>query len=153
MTTGIAADAVEGKLIEQEHRRIREGLSNLEEAIEHGHQLGRGAAIDRVVQTLGWLRREFAPHAAWEEAWLYPQLDLIAATPWATRSLRFEHEQIRELATMLERDFMAAETRWTNEEAFRLVVAMARLATLISAHLAHEQWFVGPLLERAHARN
>ena len=152
MTTVMAADAVEVKLVEQEHRRIRDGLSTLEDAIAHGHQLTRGDAIDRVAKTLAWLRRDFIPHAAWEEAWLYPELDAIAQTPWATRAMRFEHEQIRNLATLLERDFLAAETRWTNEQAFRLVVAMTRLATLIAAHLAQEQWFVDPLLERAHLR-
>jgi hypothetical protein len=67
--------------------------------------------------------------------------------------MRFEHEQIRELATLLERDFVAAETRWTKEEMFRLVVAMTRLATLVNAHLAQEQWFVGPLLDRGSIRH
>ena len=153
MTTVVAGDAVEVQLIEQEHRRVREGLANLEEAIGHAHLLARPDAIDRVARTLAWLRRDLLPHAAWEEAWLYPRLDVIAQTPWATRAMRFEHEQIRELATTLERDFVAAESRWTNEQAFRLVVAMTRLATLISAHLSQEQWFIGPLLERAHVEH
>lgn len=153
MTTVVAGDAVEVQLIEQEHRRVREGLANLEEAIGQAHLLTRPDAIDRVARTLAWLRRDLLPHAAWEEAWLYPRLDVIAQTPWATRAMRFEHEQIRELATTLERDFVAAESRWTNEQAFRLVVAMTRLATLISAHLSQEQWFIGPLLERAHVEH
>jgi hemerythrin-like domain-containing protein len=87
------------------------------------------------------------PHAAWEEAWLYPRLDTTAGTPWATRALRFEHEQIRELAAALETAFVAVEARWSPEAAFQLALAMARLETLISAHLAQEQWFVRPLLE------
>jgi hemerythrin-like domain-containing protein len=147
VTTTIAADILEARLIDQEHRRIRDGLASLEEAIARGPRLDRGEAIDRVVRTLAWLRRDVIPHAAWEEAWLYPRLDAIAATPWATRAMRFEHEQIRELALVLERDFTAAEARWTPEEAFRLVVAMTRLATLISAHVTLEQRFVEPLLE------
>ena len=149
MTTLIAADAVEVQLVEQEHRRIREGLANLEDALGDAHLLARPDAIAAAVRALAWLRRDVLPHAAWEEAWLYPQLDSIAGTPWATRAMRFEHEQIREVATLLERDFGAAEARWSNEQAFRLVIAMARLATLISAHLAQEQWFVGPLLDHA----
>jgi hypothetical protein len=150
VTTAIAANDIEVQLVEQEHHRIHEGLSKLEDAIGRAHLLTRSTAIDSVVGTLTWLRRDVMPHAAWEEAWLYPRLDALAETPWATRAMRFEHEQIRELATLLERDFLAAEARWTNEQAFRLVVAMTRLATLISAHLAQEQWFIGPLLERDH---
>ena len=151
MTTAIAADAVEVKLVEQEHRRIRDGLANLEQALGDAHLLARPDAIAAAVRALTWLRRDVLPHAAWEEAWLYPQLDSIAGTPWATRAMRFEHEQIREVATLLERDFGAAEARWSNEQAFRLVIALARLATLISAHLAQEQWFVGPLLDHTAA--
>lgn len=151
MTTAIAADAVEVKLVEQEHRRIRDGLANLEQALGDAHLLARPDAIAAAVRALAWLRRDVLPHAAWEEAWLYPQLDSIAGTPWATRAMRFEHEQIREVATLLERDFGAAEARWSNEQAFRLVIALARLATLISAHLAQEQWFVGPLLDHTAA--
>ena len=148
MTVAIAADAIEVDLLEQEHRRIHAGLSTLREGIAAAHELTRASAIDRVVRTLSWLRRDVLPHAAWEEAWLYPHLDANAATPWATRGLRFEHEQIREMAKALEAEFVAAEARWNSEQAFRLVVSMTRLETLVSAHLAQEHWFVGPLLER-----
>ena len=43
---------------------------------------------------MGWLEHELKPHLAWEDRWLYPQLDEIAGTPWATRLPRFEHRQI-----------------------------------------------------------
>lgn len=147
MTTLISPDMIEGRVVEQEHRHLRAGLSALQEAIERAHTMERAEAIDGAVQTLGWLRRDLLPHAAWEEAWLYPQLDTAAGTPWATQALRFEHIQIKELAAALEREFAMAEIRWSPAEAFRLAVALARLETLISAHLAQEQWFVGPLLE------
>jgi hemerythrin-like domain-containing protein len=149
MTIAIAADAIEVDLLEHEHRRIRDGLASLQEGIAAAHNLTRSGSVDRAVRTLGWLRRDVLPHAAWEEAWLFPHLDSIAGTPWATRALRLEHDQIRELATALEAEFAAAEARWTAEEAYRLVVAMTRLEAVVSAHLAQEQWFVRPLLERA----
>lgn len=153
MTTAFAADAVEVQLVEHEHRRIQDGLASLEQVIGRVHLLARPEAIDGTVRTLAWLRRDVLPHAAWEEAWLYPQLDSIAGTPWATRALRLEHEQIREVATLLEAEFAATEARWTREQAFRLVIAMTRLATLLSAHLAQEQWLIGPLLERDHSQH
>ena len=148
MTTATAANSVEVQLLEHEHQRVRDGLANLQEVIARAHALTRVESIDGVVRTLGWLRRELLPHAAWEEAWLYPQLDTIAATPWATRGLRLEHEQIREVARTLEHEFVLAESRWSVEQAYRLVVALTRLECLISAHLAQEQWLVRPLLDQ-----
>lgn len=147
MTAVITPDAIEGQLLDQEHRQIRAGLSTLQESIGRAHAMSRSDAIDRVVRTLAWLRRDLLPHAAWEEAWLYPHLDSAAGTPWATQALRFQHEQIKEVATALEREFASAEVRWSAEEAFQLAIALTRLEALISAHLAQEQWFVGPLLE------
>lgn len=147
MTAVITPEAIEGQLLDQEHRQIRAGLSNLEEAIGGAHAMSRSEAIDHVVRTLAWLRRDLLPHAAWEEAWLYPHLDAAAGTPWATQALRFQHEQIKEVAAALEREFASAEVRWSAQEAFQLTIALTRLEALISAHLAQEQWFVGPLLE------
>ena len=147
MTTLMSPEAIEGQLLDQEHRQIKAGLSSLQEAIGRAHAMSRSDAIDHVVRTLAWLRRDLLPHAAWEEAWLYPHLDTAAGTPWATQALRFQHEQIKDVATALEREFASAEVRWSAEEAYQLVIALTRLEALISAHLAQEQWFVGPLLE------
>ena len=149
MTAALVADVVELHVLEDEHRRVRDGLAALQEALVDLPLRARPAAIDHTVRTLQWLRRDVFPHLAWEEAWLYPHLDAIAGTAWATRALRFEHEQIRELATALETAFEGAESRWNAEAAYQLAIAMTRLETLISAHLAQEEWFVRPLLDRA----
>jgi hemerythrin-like domain-containing protein len=147
VTTDISADVIERRFVEEEHRRLRAGLANLEEAIADAHRLTQAQAMDRVVRTLAWLRRDVLPHAAWEEAWLYSHVDTQAGTPWATRALRFEHEQIREVATALETEFQAAHEHWTGEHAFRVVVALTRLETLVAAHLAQEERMVVPLLD------
>ena len=147
MTTLLSPQAIEGQLLDHEHQALRAGISNLQETIGRAHAMSRTDAIDGVVRTLAWLRRDVLPHAAWEEAWLYPHLDTAAGTPWATQALRFQHEQIREVGAALEREFSSAEVRWTAEEAYQLTIALTRLEALLSAHLAQEQWFVGPLLE------
>lgn len=151
MSTVLSPEAIEGQLLEHEHQALRTGISNLRETIGRAHAMSRTDAIDGVARTLAWLRREVLPHTAWEEAWLFPNLDTAARTPWATQALRQQHEQIREVAAALEREFSSAEVRWSAEEAFQLVVALTRLETLLSAHLAQEQWFVGPLLEMTRA--
>jgi hypothetical protein len=147
MTTMVTPGIIEGQLLDHEHQGVRAGISNLQETIARAHAMSRADAIDAVVRTLAWLRRDVLPHAAWEEAWLYPHLDTAAGTPWATQALRYQHEQIREVAGALEREFAAAEVRWSAEEAYGLAIALTRLEALLSAHLAQEQWFVGPLLE------
>ena len=147
MTTTYSADVIEAQLVEHEHRRLRAGLGNLRTTIAEAHRLSRSTASDGIVRTLAWLRRDVLPHAAWEEAWLYPHLDQAAGTAWATRALRFEHEQIREVAASLEREFEAVHERWTAELAFELAVALTRIETLVSAHLAQEERFVQPLLD------
>ena len=149
MTIATAADSIEVQLLEHEHQRVGAGLANLRETMARAHSASRVEAIDGAVRTIGWLRRELLPHAAWEEAWLYPHLDAVAHTPWATRALRLEHEQIREVAAALEQEFVAAEARWSAEQAYRLVVALTRLESLIAAHLAQEQWLMRPLLDQA----
>jgi hypothetical protein len=147
MSTALSPEIIEGQLLDHEHQALRSGIANLQEGIARAYGMSRSDAIDRVVRTLAWLRREVLPHAAWEEAWLYPHLDAAAGTPWATQALRYQHEQIREVAGALEREFSSAEVRWSAEEAFQLAIALTRLEALLSAHLAQEQWFVGPLLE------
>ena len=149
MTVAIAADVIEGQIVEHEHRRLRAGLARLQDSIDEAHRLPRTAVAERVVSTLAWLRRDVLPHAAWEEAWIYPHLDQTAGTPWETRALRFEHEQIREVATALESAFEAMEEHWGAELSFELVIALTRLETLVSAHLAQEERFVTPLLDAA----
>jgi hemerythrin-like domain-containing protein len=92
------------------------------------------------------MHREFVPHAAWEEAWLYARLDHATGSPWTTRALRFQHAQIRELASALETVSVLAHEHWSSDVAYRVVAALARLDALISAHLAQEELFVLPLL-------
>jgi len=147
MAIAYSADGIEGQFVENEHRRLRAGLAKLQDSIDEAHRLTRSAVAERVASTLAWLRRDVLPHAAWEEAWLYPHLDQTAGTSWATRVLRFEHEQIREVATALESTFQALHDHWSIELSFELVTALTRLETLVSAHLAQEEWFVTPLLD------
>lgn len=147
MTNQTAVAAIERRVIQEEHHRVRVGLANVQDAIVDAHRLTRSDAMDHVARTLAWLRRDVLPHAAWEEAWLYSQVDASAGTPWATRALRFEHDQIRDVAGALESEFQAAHLHWTGEQAFRVIVALTRLETLIAAHLVQEDRLLLPLLD------
>lgn len=141
------ATIVDERILEREHESLRIGLSTLEGAIEDAHRLTRPELAQRVARSTAWIHREFLPHAAWEEARLYARLDHEAGSPWTTRGLRVQHEQIRELASALETASIAAHERWTSEIEFALVAAMARLDALLSAHLVQEELIALPLLE------
>ena len=147
MGSPTAADIVEERILEREHETLRAGLSTLKGTIEDAPRLAQVQLVERVARTTSWMRREFQPHAAWEEAWLYNQLDLETGSPWTTRGLRVQHEQIRELAVQLETASTHAHARWTREIEFQLIAAMARLDALLSAHLAQEDLFLTPLIE------
>lgn len=146
MGSSATADVVAERILERDHESLRAGRSILQGAIEDAHGLTRNELTDRVHRTTSWMHREFMPHAAWEEAWLYPRLDRDAGSPWTTRGLRFQHEQIRELAVALEIASTIAHERWTREVEMGLVAAMARLDAVLSAHLAQEELVALPLL-------
>ena len=147
MPATIGATVVEERIVEHEHQALRAGLAMLQGTIEDASRLTRPELADRVTRTTSWLHREVLPHAAWEEAWLYPTADHATGSPWTTRGLRFQHEQIRELAGALERASVVAHEHWTPEIVYGLVAAMARLDALLSAHHAQEELSVLPLLE------
>lgn len=147
--TAVAADLIEGRILAEEHRRIRDGLAALQDSIAACHRLTRPEVMDHTARTLAWLRRDVLAHASWEDAWLYPRLDHQAETAWATRALSMQHEQIRELAIELEKAFESAHERWSSDIAFSVATAMARLEALISSHLAQEERFIPSLLDSA----
>jgi iron-sulfur cluster repair protein YtfE (RIC family) len=147
MTATAGARVVEERIVEREHLALRSGLATLQGAIDDASRLTRPELAERVARTTAWLHRELLPHAAWEEAWLYPHADQATGSPWTTRGLRFQHEQIRELAAALERASVVAHEHWTPEIVYGLVAAMARLDAVLSAHLAQEELSVVPLLQ------
>lgn len=148
----MAADAVEERILQREHGSLRLGLSNLQGILDDAHRLTRPELAERVARSTAWMHRDFLPHAAWEEAWLFGQLDHEAGSPRTTRALRFQHGQIRELAAALETASIVAHERWTREVEFALIAAVARLDALLSAHLAEEELIVLPLIEAGTAR-
>ena len=147
MTATLSANVVEERIVEREHQALRGGLAQLQSTIDEAHRLTSTELAERVARTTSWLHREVLPHAAWEEAWLFPNIDHATGSPWTTRGLRVQHEQIRELAGALEQASVMAHAHWAPEILSRLVAAMARLDALLSAHLAQEELSVLPLLQ------
>jgi iron-sulfur cluster repair protein YtfE (RIC family) len=140
-------EAIDEQYVEAEHRRLRVGLANLGEAIEDAHRASRAEMAARLVDALRWLRHDVLPHAAWEEAWLYPAVDRLAGTAWATRSYRLEHAWLKELAQELEVELERIHDQWSLRLTVEVVAALARLEAVLSLHLAEEERFALPVIE------
>lgn len=100
-------------------------------------------------RVLTWLERDHEAHLAWEEAWLYQEMDERAGTPWATRTLRHGHDQIRAAVRRLSADQEQLHHELTPTAANELRSRIFGLEAILRAHLECEDRVLQPLLEEA----
>lgn len=130
-----------------EHRDLRPGIERVVTlAARVGHRAAPelGHDLHLVVR---WFAQTVEPHLLWEERWLYPELDRLAGTPWATRIARYEHACLRELAARLDADGPLVLHQPTPDEAARLAGDLHALAALLRMHMQAEQEVLLPLLD------
>src|SRR5512143_3141054 len=136
---------------EHEHRELVRGIGRIHDiACEIGGWLTPEQSVG-VLGILDWLDRELEPHIAWEESWLYPEIDARTGTPWATRAARFDHGQIRELANKLRADKHYLQQDRVGDRLPEMRCHLFALEALVRAHIDREERFLMPLLadERA----
>lgn len=138
---------VERRFIEHEHREMAPGISRIYEVAGLAGSLAAQDLSAALRSTLDWLERSYLPHCDWEDAWLYPDLDRIAGTPWATRSMRFDHRQIRELVDRLEIDWELLRHEPTHRHLADIRARLYGLHELVKCHLEREERFLVPLLD------
>jgi iron-sulfur cluster repair protein YtfE (RIC family) len=147
MTAHTVVAEGEGRFAAQEHRDLAHGLAHIGETVERSTELPSDQLWARLHHALGWLERDLRPHLVWEDTWLYPQLDQLAGTPWATKMARFEHRQIETLIAALESD----SARWLDHATARtnadLVAHLSAIRAVITMHLEAEERLLLPLLE------
>ena len=146
--TGFAHSyTAERSFVDHEHRDLRPGIERIHEV---ARAVGTIAAPDLsivLLDVLDWVDQVVEPHAAWEDGWLYPELDARAGTPWATKSARFEHHQIREAASRLEVDRELLRHEPNHDQACELVCHLTTLEALLRSHIEREERFLFPLLD------
>jgi hemerythrin HHE cation binding domain-containing protein len=136
---------------EHEHRELVRGVSRIHDiACEIGGWLTPDQSV-HVLGILDWLDRELEPHIAWEESWLYPEIDRRTGTPWATRAARFDHGQIRVLAGKLRDDKHLLRQDHAGGRLAELRCHLFGLEALVRAHIDREERFLMPLLVDARA--
>lgn len=147
MTAQTVVAEGEGRFAAQEHRDLAVGLAHIGETIERSCDLTSTELWARLHRALGWLERELKPHLTWEDVWLYPQLDDLAGTSWATKLPRFEHRQIEAVIAALESDSERWLGRATARTDAEVVAHLSAIRALIAAHMEREERFLLPLLE------
>jgi Hemerythrin HHE cation binding domain len=86
------------------------------------------------------------PHIAWEDGWLYPEIEAWLGTPWATRAARFDHQQIRQMAEYLSQDQARLTAHAPGDQQAETRCHLFSLEALVRAHLEREERFLIPLL-------
>jgi iron-sulfur cluster repair protein YtfE (RIC family) len=146
------ADAVERRFLEQEHREISNGLGRIAQVAGHAERYSVPDAVTELNSLLLWLETSLEPHTAWEEEWLYPRLNELVGSPWPSKLLAFDHQQIRERIEQLkvERDTL---TRGTMPSRLRdLPIRLYALDAIIRCHIEREDRFLLPVLDEPAAQ-
>jgi iron-sulfur cluster repair protein YtfE (RIC family) len=128
-----------------EHRELVRGIDRIHEV---GMSIGTYDELSvAALEVLHWIDAVLEPHAEWEDRELYPQVDRRAGTPWATRLMSFEHQQIRDAAHGL----ATARARFHGDPssvgALDLRARLFGLEAILRAHMAREERFLIPVLD------
>ena len=136
-----------GAFIEHEHEELIIGIDRIHEAAEGLASLPADRTFASVDKVLRWIDEALKPHVAWEEAWLFPQVDAWAQTPWLTRMVRFDHRQIALQAGRLKMHQSQLDRGRSRETVVQVSSDLLGLETLLRANLEREEHFLKPLFE------
>jgi iron-sulfur cluster repair protein YtfE (RIC family) len=131
---------------EHEHTDLAWGIERMHDAGRRVGQLPGAGTVLQVRDVLNWFDRQLEPHLAWEESWLYPEVDHIAGTPWATRSMRLDHAQLRAAMQRLRDDEIDAIHDHTPAVDERIRWRLFTLEALVRAHVEREDRLLLPVL-------
>ena len=131
---------------EHEHRDLARGINHIHDvACEIGRTSKPNLSVD-ILHILRWLDETLSPHIAWEEGWLYPEIDRRLGTPWATRAAAFDHQQLRVLAARLRVDQHLLSSGTRDDQSSDIRCHLFSLEALLRAHIEREERFLIPLL-------
>jgi iron-sulfur cluster repair protein YtfE (RIC family) len=147
MTSTAAVPGAVWAFAEHEHRELDRGLNHIHDIACEVQDWIAPELPTRLLGVLDWLDHVLEPHLNWEETWLYPQIDERTGTPWATRSSRFDHRQIRRMAGRVRDD----EHRLHDDGAASAALPEVRchlfgLEALLRSHIEREERFLIPII-------
>jgi iron-sulfur cluster repair protein YtfE (RIC family) len=149
MTISADEDRAVWAFAEHEHVDLARGIDRIHDVACVVGQIPTPELSARVMDVLRWLDGTLGPHIAWEDGWLFPEIDARTESPAATLAARFEHRQIREVIARLRADHDRLDHRGgvSGDKNAATGSDLVRLEALIRAHLQREERFLFPLLE------
>jgi iron-sulfur cluster repair protein YtfE (RIC family) len=132
--------------VDHEHQELRTAIAWVHEVTEGMSRMPVDQRSESIRRVLHWVDADLKPHMAWEESWLFPNIDDRAMPHWATGLVRFDHRQIAAKAERI-RAHCAYGNPFPSSEVSTLVADLAGFEALMSAHIEREERFVMPLLE------
>jgi iron-sulfur cluster repair protein YtfE (RIC family) len=139
-------ELAEHNFAEHEHEDLEPGIARIHAL---ARVLGSNPPPDwsvGVLRVIDWVETVLQPHAAWEDEWLYPEIARRAGSPWATRLMTFEHQQVLVVARRLQADHALLPSTPTREAMVDLSGALFALEALLRAHIEREERFLLPLI-------
>jgi hemerythrin-like domain-containing protein len=132
-----------------EHQECLIGLDRLHDA---ARLVGNVRTSDLEVvlgDVIGWVDRVVVPHTVWEDVWVYDEIDRRAGTPWATRVMRAEHEQVRAFGRRLKAVRESMAERPMRPDIAEIRSLFISLEASLRNHIELEERLLMPLLDDA----
>ena len=139
--------AVERRILSHEHREIEHVVGRIEATAEMAGNLAARDLASALRSLLDSIEKTLLPHVDWEDNFCFPEMDRLAATPWATRLLRLQHQQIRQSVERLEADWLALRREPTHRQLVDLRARLYGLHALMSSHFEQEERVILPFLD------
>ncbi len=139
--------AIERRILSHEHREIEHVVGRIETTAEMAGNLAARDLASALRSLLDSIEKTLLPHLDWEDNFCFPEMDRLAATPWATRLLRLQHQQIRQSVERLEADWLALRREPTHRQLVDLRARLYGLHALMSAHFEQEERVILPFLD------
>ena len=134
--------------LRDEHKELYPHIEDLKVAGLSVHGNLSQPALDQIDESLEFLTEHLLPHAHAEEAALYPTVQKVMGTPYATATMSRDHVEVeqltRELATLREQ---ISATEIGARQANELKRLLFGLYTLVKVHFAKEEEVYLPLLD------
>lgn len=132
-----------------EHRDYQPKIDELRRLADDCDEERPGALIDDLDRALHFLERDLLPHAAAEDAVLYPAVARLLGSPAATDTMRRDHEEIRHLVTVLRRHRQEFESGVLPAAWREIRGVLYGLHAVVTLHVAKEEELYLPLVERS----
>lgn len=149
MTEHTASATAQGAFAEHEHRELARGVDRIGEVARLAGKITTRDLAVAVNGVLQWFDAVLWPHVAWENTNLYENIDRRAGTRWATRLMRFEHQQLQSAARHLAASRELLRARPSAEQLCEVRGQLFAIEAMLRSHMAREDIFLLPVLEGA----